>query len=278
VRVVTELDPGTWAAKAFQAPCPQPNLVVEKLVLGNTFSIADAGGDTNTEPLETYQTINFTVTVGNTGSAPAEQLFWVDLYANPSVQPPAPGDLAGEDSVAWSAVNGLEPGKSAELVLSYREGFAFTSPLPYPVYALADAGDVVVESIETDNVGGPVSVTVELDGTPPDPTPMPNECCDGFISGSTWYAMDDVLVPLDRVRVYVYDVSNLVVGARLVAETLSDSDGTYFIDYVAANDTAPVGYMVVAEAYLGDRFISDVALDVRVTARNETRFVSLILH
>jgi Flp pilus assembly protein TadG len=243
----------------FLVPCPvtptptpsQPNLVVENIALENTGTIS------------THNSLTFTVAVRNIGAAAANSLFWVDLYTDPSVEPPTPDDLLAHVSMAWAAVSSLAQNEAISLTLYYYEGFDTVGD--HTAYALADTWDQVLESDELDNVGGPLTVTVSQEGVPPTPTPTP--AGDGAISGSTWLFINGDVVPQGRVNVYVYD------GAVLVAQTLSDQNGNYVLGGIPAGS-----YTVIGETFIDSVLYSDLVLDVQVQSGQTTQFVTLILH
>jgi Flp pilus assembly protein TadG len=250
-------------AKSFEVPCPiiptptpsQPNLVVEGIALENSGT------------LSTYDPLTFTVGVRNIGAAAANSLFWVDLYTDPALEPPTPSDLSSGASVAWAAVSSLPENQAISLTVLYPEGFVTTGD--HRAYALADSWDQVLESDELDNVGGPLTVTVALDGVPPSPTPTPTPggVANGAISGSTWLFISGDIVPQGRVNVYCY------AGAELIAETLSDQDGNYVLP-----DITPGTYSVIGQTYINDVYFSDVVLNVQVSSGSTTRYITMILH
>jgi len=261
VRVQTETQGHIYnASKSFTAPCPtptpsQPNLVVERIVLENTGTIS------------TYDPLTFTVAVRNVGAVAANSLFWVDLYMDPAVEPPAPEDLASEASVAWAAVSSLPPFETISLTLNYLEGLITTGE--HHAYALADSWDQVSESDETDNVGGPLIVMVDQEGFPPTPTPtpVPGSSEHGAISGSTWLYINGDVVPQGRVNIYLYD------GAELIAETLSNEFSNYLLPNVPAGS-----YTVIGQTYIDDTLYSDVLLNVQVNSGETTPYVTLVLY
>ncbi len=263
VRVETELqnfkyyDSKTFVSPCASTPTPtpsQPNLVVESISLGSSGVIS------------TYQPLTFTVAVRNIGAAAVNSLFWVDLYMDPAVQPPAPGDLMGQASEAWVAVSSLSQDEVIYLTLSYLQGVAVLGD--HNAYALADTWDQVLESDESDNVGGPVPVLVSQQGVPPTATPAPTPGGDsGAISGSTWLFINGDVVPQGRINVYCYD------GDVLVAETLSDQTGNYLLEGIPAGACTVSGQTVISGA-----LYQDYVLNVQVNAGQTTPNVTLVLH
>jgi hypothetical protein len=250
-------------SRTFEAPCPilptptpsQPNLVVESLALENEGTVS------------TYDPLTFTIGVRNIGAAAANSLFWVDLYADPAVEPPSPSDLMAEAGVAWAAVSSLAENEGMSLTLFYLAGF--TDLGEHTTYALADTWEQILESDESDNVGGPLTVNVELEGSPPTPTPTPTPggSAPGAISGSTWLYINGDIVPQGRVSVYLYD------GVELIAETLSDETGNYLLDSIP-----PGSYTVIGETVIDSTPYNDIIPDVQVYSGETTEYVTLVLH
>jgi hypothetical protein len=260
VSVATQFNSATYNnATNFVAPCPIPNqanLVVERVTLDYT------------GVLTTHNPLTFTVDVRNIGAAATKSLFWVDLYLDPTAEPPTPSDLASETSAAWAAAGLLLANETISLTLPYPQGLATLGA--HSVYAMADSWDQVSEFDELDNVSEPLSVTVEMEGTVPPmptPTPTPGGIGTGGISGSTWLHFNSTFILQGRVNVYVYE------GAELVAETLSDPRGEFSIE------SLPVGvYTVVGEMYIGDVLYSDMVLQVEVIDGWSTDFITLVLN
>jgi hypothetical protein len=264
VRVQTEVQDYNYNyEQTFEAPCPiiptatpsRPNLVIENMALENT-------GE-----LSTYDPLTITVAVRNIGAAAANRLFWVDLYMDPDLQPPTAEELITEASIAWSAVSALPGHETISLTLEYPQGLVTTGD--HLAYALADTWDQVSEGDETDNVGGPLTITVDLEGVAPTPTPTPTPggLANGAISGSTWLYISGDVVPQGRINVYCYD------GDTLIAQILSDQDGNYEL-----LDIPPGTYTIIGETFISGVFYSDVILNVTVTSGETTPYVTLVLH
>ena len=127
---------------SFLSPCPAPNLVITELDL------------LSTEPLSTYQPLAFSVVVENTGSRPANSMFWVDLYSSqPTTQ---------STGIAWAAASGLGTGDSIRLTIPIHQGFEVTGT--YPIWTLADSRYQIVETKEEDNGYGPLPVEIVGEG------------------------------------------------------------------------------------------------------------------
>jgi len=161
---------------SFVSPCPAPNLVVTDLHLLN------AG------PISTYQPLGFSVAVRNVGSRPVNNLFWVDLYSSePTTQ---------ATGIAWAAASGLGVGDTTTLTVPLQDGFEMTGT--YPIWALADSRNQVIEIDEGDNYDGPIAVEVFSEGVPPSP-PVTGTA---RIVGETWVSMTGIPVPHGRTNVW----------------------------------------------------------------------------
>jgi hypothetical protein len=127
----------------------------------------------------------------------------------------------------------------------------------------------VVEGNELDNVGGPLTFTVSLEGPTPTPTstPVPAPPEAGALSGSTWLYEGSEIAPQARVNVYWYH------DDTLIAETVSDEQGNYLVP-----DLPSGTYTVVGEFTVDGVLYSDVAWDVVVTGGETTPYVTLYLH
>ena len=220
-----------------------------------------------TRTISTYDPLTFTVAVRNIGAAAVNSLFWVDLYVDPAVRPPLPDDLSNEVGVAWAAVSSLAQNEAISLTLNYVEGFEMVGD--HTTYALADSWTQIAESDELDNVGGSQTVTVSQQGIPPTPTPTPTPggTDTAAISGSTWLYVNGDVVPQGRVNIYLYD------GSGLIAETLSDQDGDYWLTDVPAGN-----YTMIGETYIDGVLYSDIVLNVVAESGQTTEYVTLVLH
>ncbi|MFN3763682.1 MAG: CARDB domain-containing protein, partial [Anaerolineae bacterium] len=149
---------------SFTSPCPVsgPNLVVSRLEL------------LTTPPITTYQPLQFQTVVRNIGDQPVNSMFWVDLYADSS--PP----FSGTEPLGWSAVSGLAVSGTITLTID-TPGFAVTGT--HPVYAWADSWNQIAETRETDNITGPITVSVTAIGPTPTPSPTPGPTT-GIIAGT----------------------------------------------------------------------------------------------
>lgn len=241
-------------------PTPVPTLAPPDLVI-TRFSAQPTGVISVTDP------ITFTVVVANNGQLAASNLFWVDLYDTMNPVTPTLDTLRGLVSFQWRGVSYLGAGQSITLTIPHYPGFSEAGY--HQIYAWADSYEQIVESIETNNVAGPISVPVSSGGVVPEPTPTntPTPPNAGAISGVTLIWDGSYLVPIGRANV------TLMQGATIVAETISNAEnGTYRFDGVA-----PGTYSVLGETVIDGLLYYDVVPSVIVVVGVETTDVDLIL-
>ncbi len=207
----------------FVSPCPAPNLVVTDLQL------------LTTEPISTYQPLDFSVTVANVGTLPIDNLFWIDLY---DTEP-----TTGTAGLGWGAVSSLGVDSSATITISIESGFETTGT--HEIWALADSQGDVTELDETDNASGPVSVSVSLEGTEP---LTHTSTATGTIQGETWISLAGDLVAHPRTTVECRDIDE-----NLIASTTSDEDAAYALSGLPAGT-----YLVMGEACVDGRLYSNL--------------------
>jgi hypothetical protein len=82
----------------------------------------------------------------------------------------------------------------------------------------------------------------------------------------TWLYLDGTIVSQGRVNVYCYD------GDVLVAETISDRNGSYLLQGIL-----PGTYTVIGELVADPVLYTDVALDVDVVHGETTPLVDIVL-
>jgi uncharacterized repeat protein (TIGR01451 family) len=226
---------------SFVSPCPSPNLRVTHLSL------------LTPEPLSTYQPLAFNVAVKNVGTRPVNNLFWVDLYAS------APTTQA--TGIAWAAASGLGVGDTTTLTIPLQDGFEVTGT--YPIWALADSRNQVIEIDEGDNHAGPVTVEISGEGVPPS-SPVTGT---GRIVGETWVSMTGIPVPHGRTNVRCLDEA----GHLIAATTSGDA-----AQYTLAN--LPAGtYTLIGETWIDGVRYSGAVANVQVV-ENETAVSILIMY
>ena len=222
-------------AASFTSPCPVsgPNLVVSHLAL------------LTTPPIITYQPLQFQTVVRNIGDQPINSMFWVDLYADSS--PP----FSGTEPLGWSAVSGLAVSGTITLTID-TPGFAVTGT--HPVYAWADSWNQIAETRETDNITGPITVSVSATGPTPTPSPTPGPTT-GVIAGIVYLVRGGTATPIARATVEVWQ------GSTLIASTLSGEGGLYQLTGIPAGS----GYTVVGWVMVDGQYYTDQVANVTVT-------------
>jgi hypothetical protein len=251
-------------AAVFTVPCPTPtptptftpapaNLVVQSIALANE------------EPLSTYSPLTFTVSIANIGGVLTESWFWADLFVDPA-DPISPTNPALHETDYWAPVKALAGGESVVLALPLLYGVEVTGV--HTCYVMADTLNEIGEGNELDNVGGPFTFTVDLEGTPPTPAPVPAAEGEGSgaISGVTWLQLDDGVAPQGMVNVYLYN------GDALVAETTSDANGNYWLQ-----DLAPGTYTVIGEVAIDGVLYTGTAMGIVVGGGETAPYVTLYL-
>jgi len=182
------------------------------------------------EPITACWTpLDITSDVTNASTGPCNEFFWTDLYVYTDTVGPPPPNKAG---VAWQGLGSLGPDTST--TITFTHSFAISGT--HYLYAQADSFQFVSESDESNNVGGPLTVTVACEGTPPTPTPTPtpDPAC-GAISGTVWaFIEDQVDVPTDRVYMA------LTESGQLIDTTLTDLEGRYLFGCVPAGSSYTV--------------------------------------
>jgi hypothetical protein len=121
----------------------------------------------------------------------------------------------------------------------------------------------VSELDENDNVGGPISVTVSLQGTPPI-THTPTSTA--TIQGETWISLTGIPVPHGRATVECRDTDG-----SLVASVTSDDNAQYTL-----SGLSPGTYTIMAEAWVdGKRYSNVYEIDL---SEGETATLFIIMY
>lgn len=136
----------------------QPDLVIDSISV------------TPTNPAPN-QLATYTVRVRNQGSASASTSFWVDLFVDG-----APTENCSDTGAKYWSVASLNAGAYQDLTTTMA-----LSAGSHSLYAFADTNCFIAESIETNNVTGPVNVTI----APPKATFRSVGAYDGYIWEST---------------------------------------------------------------------------------------------
>lgn len=196
-------------------PCPKPDLVIGNLQLLSPL------------PLTSYEPVMFSAVITNVGQVDAVTQFFVSLY----IDPPAPVPDATHIPAAYRAtifgVSGLQVNQTRVVTLTAAAGFPGVGD--FSLYAVADSDPgptgIIGERHETNNIAGPLVVTVTEEGEAPEPPPGPGDES-GSLVGITWVpqpGLGDVQQPYTPVQ--VYNASGI-----LIAQTESNRNGIYFFD------------------------------------------------
>jgi len=200
-------------------PVRQPDLVVTSMTMG-------------VDPVPAWTPVIINATVKNDSTGPCNEFFWTDLYVyTDTVSYP----VVPDKGVDWKGISSLGANSSTGLVFSH----TFTESATYYLYAQTDSFGFVSEAPpggEENNLSEPITVEVELVGTPPAPTPTAthDETC-GWISGTVWAMIGgQLVVPSERVNMSLWK------NKALLASVPSDTDGSYTFGCVSAG----TGYQV----------------------------------
>ena len=230
-------------------PGPLPDLVISDLSV-------DVG------PIPAWTTVDITATLVNESTENCDDYFWSDLYVyTDTVGPPGPS----ERGVDWRWIRPLPAGTGA----TFTFGHVFTISGTHYIYAKADASHFIEESVEENNVAGPLTVTVHYFSDTPTPTSTPTEepTCGGM-AGSVWVFIGGQLeVPTETVEVKLWHHGTLVATAE------SDDFGEYSFDCVWPAG----GYMVSGFVELDETSYYGYQSGVEVLSGQETSPVDVVL-
>jgi hypothetical protein len=177
--------------------------------------------------------VTFTASINNIGSLAALSQFPVSLYFDPP--PPNPGDTHISSDYRRSIVvmNGLNVGQSALITFVVPAGFLTSGN--HQVYAVVDSDPGpygnISELSETNNITGPVTVSVAAGPTPtatptvdPSATATPTPAPAGILVGQAFVpTAGGSTLPQANVEVRVFDLGGNQVGASV----FTDEFGTY---------------------------------------------------
>ncbi len=106
--------------------------------------------------INAYAPVSFTVQITNLGSLAVDQLFFVDIFIDPTTI--LTTGIPISQSSGFRAINGLAGGQSQVVTVTAPLGLA-DLPQPHQVYAMVDSLAQVLEADETNNVSPPLMVT-----------------------------------------------------------------------------------------------------------------------
>jgi len=235
-------------------PVRKPDLVITSLTL--------PGGP----PYYAWTDIDIDATVENDSTGPCNEFFWTDLYVYTDTlsYPVVP-----DKGVDWKGISSLGANSSTGLVFSH----TFTESATYYLYAQTDSFGFVSEAPpggESNNVYGPVTVTVIWGSPTPVPTATPAEDPDcGWISGTVWAMIGgQLVVPSERVNMSLY-----TPGDVFIASGLSDTDGSYLFDCVSAG----TGYYIWGRVEIDGTTYQGGQVGIQVVAKLGTSPVDITL-
>jgi uncharacterized repeat protein (TIGR01451 family) len=199
-----------------RVPCPKPDLVISNLQLGSS------------TPITSYTPITFTAVVANVGDIAAVNQFYVSLYLNPPT--PAVGATFIPETYRMTGavvgISGLQRNESRLVTITAIAGLPnhTTTPIePHRIYAVVDSDPsptgLINERNETNNIAGPLQVTVDFEGEAPPPPPEPGDEI-GELRGTAYTEQPGLgLVQQPFTPVYVYNESNILIDYMISAQS-----------------------------------------------------------
>lgn len=183
----------------------------------------------STPPITAYEPVTFSYLITNTSNVNITELFYVDTFFDPVGVTSTTVPISY--SVYYTAIDSLDGGISRTITMTIANGFPGTAT-QHTVYGMVDSIHQITETIETNNISGPLTVLVTpATPIPPTETPMFGETIAGIVrrfTGSDW-------VPQFRARVFLVQVSN-VPTPTVVAETITSLTGSYFFTQAIAGE------------------------------------------
>jgi PKD repeat protein len=222
-------------SKTVEIPCPPPPDLRPDLVITD-FTVSP--GTT----VAAYQPVSFTVVIENQGQTDALSVFWVDLFIDPTPEPPEAGQSNGD--VAWEAASVLDAGETTTVILDY----TFSVTGTHLAYGYVDTRMHIDEANEDNNASSPLNLTVTA-GTPPTATLASEPVCSNVgasrtitVSGESW--------PTDEGPINLYwdgtskgSVSPQVIWSQPITISTSEAiSGTHMI-------SASTGSTVITSTY-----------------------------
>ena len=224
----------------FEIPCPNYTPVPETATPTSTPRPADLVMISppqlvSTRPIVSFEPVEFSVVITNTGDIDVNQQFFVDLYFDPT-------DVYStyipiDQSVGFSAISGLPGGATQVITITAPLGFE-NDPNPHIAYGMVDSlqaplGGQIAESSEENNVSDPATIFDVTPGATPTPTPTFDPGGSKFISGIVQSRVIQ-WVPQARATVFLVDSDNKVIASRETDlngfyEFQNVDDGTYSV-------------------------------------------------
>lgn len=186
-------------------------------------------------PIRSFEPVEFSVVITNTGDVDVNQQFFVDIYLDPSNVYTTHIPLS--DSSGYSAVSALAGGDSRVITITAPVGFA-NQPDPHVVYGMVDSAGPpgvgqIFEPNEQNNVSQPASVAGVIPANTPTPTPTRDPLGVDVIAG----------IVQSRIIQWVpqYRAQVLLVNSRGIVMGITDTD---INGYYQFNDVLPDTYSV----------------------------------
>lgn len=202
-----------------------------------------------------YQPIAFSVVVSNTGGVPVNNLFFIDLYIDPT-----PSVISTTYSIPLSQSDGYTALSSlagnTSQVITITTGYGFTNePDPHLVYAMVDSLGDIAENSEINNISTPASIGGVQTAVPPTATPTP-AAGGNKIHGVTWRLAPTGLTPVLRARMLLIDS-----GGNVIQEVFSSITNGYY----AFSNMADGDYTVQACSTINNTAIGAKRIDITLT-------------
>jgi uncharacterized repeat protein (TIGR01451 family) len=192
--------PSDEPTAVLRVPCPKPDLVITDFELSST------------TPITSYTPVTFTATIANVGDVAAVNQFYVSIYFNPSAPASGATHIPAAYRATIAGISGLQVGQTQVVTLTATLGFSDIGD--HQVYAVVDSDPsptgLINERLETNNIAGPLTVTVENEGeAPPEPPGGGNP---GNIVGRTLTPQPGLEpVPQPFTPIYVFNEDNVLI-------------------------------------------------------------------
>ena len=179
-----------------------------------------------TTDITAYKPVSFTVTISNTGEVPVNNLFFIDLFFDPSTTVTTSTiRIPIVESSGYTAISSLDGQSSKAITITSNLGFGNT-PAIHKVYAMVDSLEKIAEDDETNNISAVTLVEDVLTAVPPTATPVP---AGGYkIHGYTYRPVAGGATKVLRTTMYLSDDTPVLIRTT----TSSISNGYFLFDNV----------------------------------------------
>lgn len=180
-----------------------------------------------------YQPIDFSVIISNTGDIPVNNLFFIDLYIDPTPVISTTYAIPVSQSSGYTALSSLAGKTSQAITITTRFGFK-NEPDPHLVYAMVDSLEDIDENIEEGGEENNISSAAIISGvqTAVPPTSTPVAVAGGNkIHGVTWRLSPTGLTPVLRARMYLIGSDDIPIPGFS-----SGTNGYYAFSNIADGD------------------------------------------